>query len=450
MTTASPGRRSAAPLSLWIVGAYVVALLAFPADFGPRIGGVVFSVARLVLLAAIVVALVDWRAHLSAARALPRAIWLGWLAFLGSALVTAALFPSSASWARYGSLILEGVVVLLLVYRAALAPNGVRTLVIVTAGTTVAIAGVVLVFAAFGQHYDQILAGIAGTTPLAENSTRLGLERQAGPFRAPLYFGIWMSVASALLLPWMMERGRRARWFAWGAWLIVLGAVFLLTTSRLATTAMFIMAGVYLLYRRRVASGAAFLAAAAVVGIAFSALTVGLDQATGPGPSLPDTSLARLAAIQAALEAVRQHPLFGWGLLTDVGVLSGLIGVPNYVDNAYLSFLVELGIVGTASFLLLIGLIVVIGRRAASSGLGLAIWVALVGYLAMGLFASNLKASQGYAALFVIGALTLAAAGMRSDGRDHLILGAETPAPTAPSIPNVPAERRDGDSDTRA
>ena len=441
MTTGPIARRHAAPLGLWLVGVYVVALLTLPQDFGPRIGGVVFSVARLVLLAAIVVALVDWRAHLSAARALPRAIWLGWLAFLGSALVTAALFPSSASWARYGSLILEGVAVFLLVYRASLAPSGLRTLVAVTAVTTVAIAGVVLVLAAFGQHYDQILAGIAGTEPVPEVSTRFGIERQAGPFRAPLYFGIWMSVASALLLPWMTERGGRARWWATAAWVLLLAAVFLLTTSRLATTAMFIMAGVYFLYRGRRATGAAFLAIGAVVGIAFSALT--LDY------SLPDTSLVRFDAIQATLEAVRQHPLFGWGLLTDMSVLSGLIGVRNYVDNAYLSFLVELGIVGTVSFIFLIGAVVVLGRKAWSSTVGMALGVALVGYLAMGLFASNLKASQGYAALFVLAA-GVAAAAIRSDARDDLIVGAQAPAPMTESIPDIPTERGGGDSNTVA
>ena len=373
MTTAPIARRHAAPLGLWLVGAYVVALLTLPQDFGPRIGGVVFSVARLVLLAAIVVALVDWRAHVSAARTLPRAVWLGWLAFLGSALVTACLFPSSASWARYGSLILEGVAVFLLVYRAGLAPNGVRNLVLVIAGTTVAIAGVVLVLAAFGQHYDQILAGIVGTEPVPEVSSRFGIERQAGPFRAPLYFGIWMSVASALLLPWIAEGRRRAKWWAIAAWVLLLAAIFLLTTSRLATTAMFILAGVYFLYRGRRATGIAFLALGAVVGIAFYALTLGPNITGGTGYSLPDTSLVRLDAIKATLVAVRQHPLFGWGLLTDMSVLTGFIGERNYVDNAYLSFLVELGIVGTVSFLSLIGVIVVLGRRAWSSALGLAL-----------------------------------------------------------------------------
>jgi len=275
------------PLSLWLIGLYIVALIAFPADFGPRIGGVVLSAARLVLLAAIVVALIDWRGHLHAARTVPRAVWMGWLAFLGSTLVTAALFPSFASWARYGSLILEGVAVFLLVYRASLDPNGLRTLVAVTAATTVAIAGVVLALAAFGQHYDQILAGIAGTEPIPESLPRFGLERQAGSFRAALFFGIWLAVASVLLLPWMAEGARRSRWIARAAWVLLLAAVTLLTTSRLAITAMFVLPGVYFLARGRRATGAAFLLLGAIVAVALSALT--LDPQAGTG-GLPDTT----------------------------------------------------------------------------------------------------------------------------------------------------------------
>jgi len=453
MATVPKALPQARPLSLWLIGAYIVALMAFPADFGPRVGGVVLSASRLVLLAAIVVALVDWRVHLSAARTLPRVVWLGWLAFLASALVTAALFPSIASWARYGSLILEGPVVVLLVYRVALAPGGLRMLVAVTVGATVVVAGMVLALAAGGQRYDLILSDIAGTEPLSAASPRFGLERQAGPFRAALYFGIWMAVASALLLQWMSEGARRVRWIARAAWLLLLVAVFVLTTSRVATTAMFILPGIYYLVRGRRATGAAFLVLAVVVGIAFSFLTLGPDLTTGPGDVLPDSSPLRLDAIRATLEALRINPLFGWGLLTDVRVLSDLIGVTNFVDNAYLSLLVELGIVGSAAFVFLLGVIVLLTRRAWSSAFGLALSIAPICDLAMGVFATTFKASQGYAALFVLAALALAAAALAavaSDARDDLVVRSQTPTTAPQRVSDVPRERRDGDPRARA
>jgi hypothetical protein len=91
-------------------------------------------------------------------------------------------------------------------------------------------------FAALGIHYDHILAQIAGSQPVPQVADRFGLERQAGSFRAPLYFGIWMAVVSALLLPAMAEGRPRARQIAWAAWVVLLVSVAVLTASRLATT----------------------------------------------------------------------------------------------------------------------------------------------------------------------------------------------------------------------
>ena len=376
---------------------------------------------------------------------MPRAVWLGWIAFLASALVTAALFPSFESWARYGSLILEGLVVFLLVYRAALAPKGVRTLVAVTAAATVAIAGVVLALGAFGHRYDLMLSNIVGTEPVAEPSA---LWLRAAGRSVPVPRFIWHLDDSRQRLANAVDGRRRPtrQWIARAAWLLLLAAVFVLTTSRVATTAMFILPGVYCLVRGRRAAGAVFLVLAAVVGIAFSALTFGPDMAGDTGDVLPDPSPLRLDAIEATLEALRANPLFGWGLLTDMRVLSDIIGVRNYVDNVYLSLVVELGIVGTASFALLIGLIVLGTRLGWPYAFGLAISIALICDLAMGFVATTFKGSQGYAALFVLAALALAAALTRSDARDDLVVGSQTPATTPERVPDIPAERRDGES----
>lgn len=427
------------------MGAYVIALLAFPVDFGPQVGGVVLSVSRLVLLAAIAFAIADWRELLSAARRVPTMVWVGWLAFLGSALVTAATIPSSASWARYGSLVVEGLVVFLLVYRAALAPSGLRTLLIVVATTTVAVAGIALLLVAFGNDYDRILSAIAGTEPVYQPSARFGLERQAGPFRGALYFGIWMTVASALLLPALAEGPPRLRRLAGAAWVVLLVAVAVLTVSRLAVTAMFVVPGVYFLVRGRRPVGVACLALAVVVGAVFSVLSLDPEIAgAAPGETgnvLYRSSVVRFAAYQATLEALRVHPLFGWGLLNDMSVVGAIIGRGNWVDSIYLSYLVEMGIVGTGSFVLLLVAILRVSRRTWQSAAGLALGIALAGGLVMGAFASTLTSTQMYAAFFVLAALALAAASRMSDARNDLVLGPEAPAPLVHSIGSVPPER---------
>ena len=432
------------PWASWLMTAYVVTLLAFPVDFGPTVGGVVLSPSRLVLLAALVVATVEWRANLTAARTLPLTIWVAWLAFLGSVFVTAATIPSSASWARYGSLVVEGVVVFLLAYRAALTPAGLRRLLTAIVATTVLVAAATLILAVFGIHYDHILAQVVGSQPAPQIADRLGLERQAGPFRGALYFGIWMAVASALLLPAMAEGRARARQVAWAAWAVLLVSVALLTASRLATTAMFVLPGVYFLIRGKRSVGVTFLILAVVVGVTLSILSLDPTFSGDPESPLVRSGTMRIASIQAAFEALQVHPFFGWGLLSDMTVLGAFIGERNYVDDIYLSLLVEVGIVGTVSFLLLVAAVLAGSRRAWSSAVGLALGIALVGLLTMGVFASNLKSTQSYAAFCILAALGLAKAAQRSEPWNDEIFGSKTPAPVSERIADVPGQRREG------
>ena len=379
----------------------------------------ILTPSRCVLLAAVAVALFGWRSSLLSPRRVPWLVWVGWLAFLGAALVTALVEPSTASWARYSSLAGEGLVVFALVWNAAAAPGGLRTLVTVFAATIVVVAGVVLLLAALGIRYDHVLSGMAGNVPLPDTAPRYGFERQPGPFRAPLFFAIWMTAGSALLLPALAEGRARIRQLAFAGWLVLLVAVVVLTASRLAMTAMFVVPGVYFLARgHRLLAVACFVAAGVVA--------IGVTLVAPPNTVIAQSGEMRLSAIDAALQAIRARPLFGWGLLSDKSVLSGILGTQSYVDDSYLSLAVEVGLVGLSAFLLLATSIVAGTRRAWGSPLGLALAIAVTGVLGMSVFASVLQASQGYAAFFVLAALAVAAGSGAARSQPAIEIGQRT------------------------
>jgi hypothetical protein len=386
------------PWLVWLVALYVVALLALPADFGLHVGGIVITPARAVLLAAVALALAEWRSWRAILGGVPRLVWFGWAAFLLAALVTALAAPSSATWARYGSLVIEGLIVFALVCAASAVPDGLRTLVVVFVATLAAVAAAALVLALFGIHYDRVLSDVAGSAALPDVTPRYGFERQAGPFRAPLFFAIWLTAGSALLLPALAAGARRIRWLALTAWLVLLVAVVTLTASRLAMTTMFVIPGVYFLARRPRIVGVACLVAAV-------AIALGLVALIPASPAVTESNELRLAAINPALQAIQARPLFGWGLLSDSTVLSSIIGKTNAVDDTYLSLAVEMGLVGLAAFALLVASIVAATRRGWRSARGLALALAVVSVLAMAAFASVFQVTQGYAALSVLAAL---------------------------------------------
>ncbi|MEA2677476.1 MAG: hypothetical protein QOJ81_1617 [Chloroflexota bacterium] len=394
---------------MWLIGLYIVALLSLPVDIGLNVGGAVITPARLVLLFAVVLALLEWRFVLLNIGRLPKLVWVGWAAFLGAALITAIVSPSVASWARYVSIVGEGLVVFVLVCHAAGTPGGVRTLITVFAVTMVSVAAIVLLLAAMGQHYDYILSGLAGTEPAGVASPRYGLERQAGPFRAALYFAIGLTAASALLLPAIARGATRTRSLAIAAWLLLLVAVIFLTASRLAMTTIFLIPAAYFLVRGPRLIGTASLVAA-------FAVASGLTLLIPASPVIEESNSLRLSAISPALQAIAARPLFGWGLLNDMSVLSGILGTKNYVDDTYLSLAIETGLVGLGAFVLLAATIVAATLRDWSSARGLALAIALASLLGMAVFASFLQSTQGYAAFFVLAALAVAAA-VRSDER---------------------------------
>jgi hypothetical protein len=392
-----------APWAVWLMAAYIVALVTLPVDVGLGVAGTILTPARLILLAAVVLAATQLRSVLDALRGVPRIVWIGWAAFLGATLVTALLMPSAAAWARYGSLVGEGLVVFGLVTWAATAPRGLRSLVTVFALTMVGVAAVVLLLAVLGYRYDHVLSELAGTVPAPEAAPRYGLERQAGPFRAPLYFAIWMTAAGALLLPAIAQGARRTRVLAMVAWLALLIGIVGLTASRLALTTMFLLPAAYFLVRGPRRVGLASLVTAA-------AIAFGLARLIPYSPVIAESNELRLAAISPALQAIGMHPFFGWGLLSDSSVLSDIIGKTNYVDNTYLSLAVETGLVGLGAFLFRVVGIVFATWRGWVTSRGLALAIAVAGVLGMAVLASLMQVTQGYAAFFVLAALAVASA----------------------------------------
>jgi O-antigen ligase len=107
---------------------------------------------------------------------------------------------------------------------------------------------------------------------------------------------------------------------------------------------------------------------------------------------------------------VLQKPLFGWGLLSAGPVLSAASGHPNFVDDTYLQYLVELGVLGFAAFALLIFAALGTAVRQPWSALHLSRLLALVCFLGTAALASFLNTTQGYAAFVLVVALATAGA----------------------------------------
>jgi O-antigen ligase len=113
----------------------------------------------------------------------------------------------------------------------------------------------------------------------------------------------------------------------------------------------------------------------------------------------------RLESLQAAWPTLVEKPLFGWGLLSAAPILSGRLGHPTFVDNTYLTDLVELGLLGCAAFALLV---LASLRRALfipRTPIHLSRVFAVLSFLAMAGFVSILSITQGYAGFVILMAL---------------------------------------------
>jgi hypothetical protein len=416
-------------LRLALIAVYAVFLLGIPSNIGIPLGVLVLTPSRIVLCALAVVIVVDGSLR-DAFRSAPKAVLLAWLVFIACAAVTTMLNFSTQAAARYGSLLIEGPALWLIVWCTARQTQGSRVLQLTLVATTVFVAGATLVLAAFGLGYTELLRSLLGLAAERLTDVRFGLSRQEGSFPAPLFFATWLVGATMLILPWLEEERLLRRTMAWAAWVVLLAAA-VLTVSRVGIVVALAGTGLYFLLRKRTRTGIGMLVLALIVAVIMarvtfpSFLTNSNSTATVGSSSVPAAQAARAAqaaqaaqaaaltgsttlrveAIKAAWPVLLKKPLFGWGLLSAAPVLSAQIGRTNYVDNTYVGYLVELGLLGSAGFALLVLSTLGTAVRRPWSPAHISRVLALVALLGMAALASFLGITQGYAAFVLVIAL---------------------------------------------
>jgi hypothetical protein len=432
---ASIAALNAVSLTTLLLGAYVAALILFPADLGLRVFGFVLSPARIVLLMLLVASVATGTLSVGLLRSENRALLVAWAAFLAAALIATMLHPTAAAFSRLASFGAEGLVVYLVTRAAASDPMGSRTAVRVAVYATLVVIVLSLIAGIAGLRYDSILTTLTGgEAPPNLSGVRFGFIRQQASFPAALFLAIWIAACTALVLPWSHSVKRSTVALVSATWGLLAFGMAILTVSRIAMTGVFVIAGIYLLRWGRRVLGTAALAVGFAVALGFA----GLSSGTAPPPTLEPTGSSgistptgaptgpqdypseadilagsnelRVRAIQTTLKAVAQEPLFGWGLLRAKDVVTNLGGSTNYVDSSYLVFAVDMGLVGLATFIALVAAVLVVGRAAWSTREGMALALACLTIVGMSVVAAYLNVTQGYATFWLLAALMVNAA----------------------------------------
>jgi len=426
-----------------LLAAYGAVLVAIPADVGLRLPGFVLSPARALLFATLVVALLEIARDAPSRRLLPpRVVIVAWLAFLAAFAVSTVLNAPAGAFVRFGSLAIEGLLLWVLAWHVATRAGAERVATtIAAASVVVALASTVL--ALTGQRYDVIVRAIQGDAVAEAAPLRFGIVRQQAAFDAPLTYGIWLLAASALVVGQICQSQGRRRWLWIAGWVIVAAAAFT-TVSRLVLVGLPLVVALDFSLRerwRRAAVGflAAFVVAFVVFAVPAGVLSnvrigsidfdvdlgppgtvFGLPFSTVEMTAIESSNEARIEAALAGLGAAAERPLFGWGPLTAKGIVSERLGHDNWVDNTYIAFLVEGGVVGLAAFVGLVLVVVGAALRNRGQPAGSARAVALLTMLGSAGFAAFFSLSQGYAAFWLIAGLAtptlLAAPAHRESG----------------------------------
>lgn len=219
------------------------------------------------------------------------------------------------------------------------------------------------------------LASIAGGAPRFDTS--LGLVRVSGPYQVPEVYALVLLMCLAGTILWIQLRPRRINLV--GAGLVGLELVALyLTYFRAAWIAglVVVVSSVAIRPRQWLRSAVALLLAASIVGATFVELH---KSSTGFTSRVGDTSniSGRLAGYKQGVELWKVYPIFGVGVnqyaskIGNVPVIA-VAGVRGVKDphSSFVQILVEQGVVGLATFLLVIAgaisLIRNLARRARS------------------------------------------------------------------------------------
>jgi hypothetical protein len=433
-----------------LLGLFIVAELMLPTNAGVSTGSFLLTPARVVIAIAFLIAISAGVMRRSAPRLPDRRFLVPWAVYLGAVLGSLVIHWTTAGAARFGSLILEGPVLFVLVWGVARHATAARWLEATMIAATIAMAVLTIGLAWIGLRYDEIVRVPFDRLSDLIVTVRFGLIRQTGAFDAPLFYATWLLTVSALVLPRIADSVglRRALWAL--GWL-GLAAAILLTTSRLALAGLPLVVAAFLALRvsiQRAAAAATIgvLAAAMLFTLPGNFLLVGtpsapiasgrpsgsqaLNGTSGPassgGPAstapFPSPSVtppvidstegsnqARIEAISATIQSLRESPLLGWGPLSGRATAERILGHQNAIDDAYLVIAIESGLIGLVGFLLILAAVMSAAAARRGDGVSTGRLVGLSAFLVMSVVAATFSVTQLYAAFWFLAAITIAA-----------------------------------------
>lgn len=216
---------------------------------------------------------------------------------------------------------------------------------VVRAGAAVAVVGIIQYFTRLNVATLVRIPGLTGLSEFGNALSRSELNRIVATSAHPIELGVMM----ASLLPFALHHS----WFTgrWTAWIptTLIGTAALMSVSRSAI----VVAGVALIvmfigwpWRRKLIT----LVVAPVLALAARAVLPGLlgtIRSLFTGLEADPSIQGRTDDYPLVLEMVSQHPFLGQGLFTWVPM------VFRTIDNQMLMLLLEIGIVGTAAFIVL-------------------------------------------------------------------------------------------------
>jgi O-antigen ligase len=204
---------------------------------------------------------------------------------------------------------------------------------------------------------------------IADPQIGLHFGRARGPMVQSVSFGLYLGICAVAMLLWMQRFGRKGKLVGWLLVLLPLAAAALtLTRSVWLGTAMALVlyaAIVFEHWARKLVLLSAIAAASIVVAVKFDTLA-GFER-EGTAADTRSSAESRASFAYVSWRMFQDRPLFGFGFgqfpeaklpyLDDRTTSLNLELIrPLAHHNTYLSVLVELGLVGLALFVVLLGL----------------------------------------------------------------------------------------------
>lgn len=189
------------------------------------------------------------------------------------------------------------------------------------------------------------IPGLSPNQTLTSVYDRNGFARSAGTSIHPIEFGVLLTMTLPFALHYAVTDIRRSPLLRWAP-LIAIAIAIPVAVSRSALIGVVVVLAIILpgwpAHRRRLT----YAAVVAIVGVVYVAVPGLLGTLAGlfTGVGTDDSSLSRTDSYDLAFSFIERAPLLGRGFFTFL---------PEYriLDNQYLGLVIEMGIVGLASFL---------------------------------------------------------------------------------------------------